>query len=203
MATVLEVDHVVLVAKAIADYLHFTGDAWEAIAAQLILEKGWAWWAQEGGNWNIGNVTNNGVQSGFADYASLVAGEEGYVKTLENGDYDAVLHAGRSGDLKATLQTLSSSPWCDPPYGNVLDAVWTTFHTLYVSWVEKASAPAKEEPKQSKYEWISITADPPLNSLWGIADHVYGSGLLYPTILRLNPGIQPRNLQVGQKVRVK
>lgn len=202
MPNKLEVSHVVAVAKAIGDYLDFTGEAWQAIAAQLILEKGWAWWAKEGGNWNIGNVTNGGVGNGFASYTGLLDAESAYVSTLENGDYTSVIDAGKTGDLKKTLQALASSPWSDPPYGNVLTAVWETFDSLYVQWIKDASVPASGSPV-AEGSFVTVTEGPPTNTLWGIAEKEYGSGLLYPTLLRLNPGIQPRGLIVGQKVRVR
>ena len=190
MANKLEVDHLVLVAKAIADYLQFKGDTWQAIAAQLALEKGWAWWANEGGNWNVANVTNGGVTNGFADYASLVAGEQGYVNTMENGLYQKVLEAGRSGDLPATLEALAASPWCDPPYGAVLNSVFDTFHRLYLTFEATAKEPAKVETPPTGEEWVTVTVNPPFNTLWGIAETKLGSGLLFPTLLKLNPGIQ-------------
>lgn len=69
---------------------------------------------------------------------------------------------------------------------------------------------AAEQKKQQKAqanasgaEYVTVTKNPPYNTLWGIAQAKLGNGTRWHELLKLNPGIIPSRLQVGQKVRVK
>ncbi len=53
--------------------------------------------------------------------------------------------------------------------------------------------------------YVTVTDVPPHNTLWGIANDpkVFGNGNEWVQLLKLNPGVIPSLLKVGQQIRVR
>lgn len=95
----------------------FEAAAADGFAAQFVQEKGWAWWQKPEGNFNIGNVQNNGV---VVFCQTMDEGLTLYLQTLRNGFYNSVIQAAEAGNAEGVAQALAVSPWADPPYGETL-----------------------------------------------------------------------------------
>lgn len=178
-----------------------------AVAAQFIQEKGWEWFLEPAAPFNIGNTTNGGVENGFAEFATLQEGIEGYCHVLletsfDNGVtkvYQNVIDEIRGGTAESVLEALCNSPYCVPAYPLApLQDIMAIVDELYAEHLG-ANPPTLDTGEV----YVEVTARPPHNTLWGIATDTEGQGRLWTNFIPLNPGLDARRLQVGQKIRVK
>ena len=145
--------------------------------------------------------------------------------------YQNVLDALHTGVPSTILTALSHSPWCDPAYDLVtLTSVMEEViqknrgvpmvdHSTQIVTLEKqiaeletqlATAKKELETVQAeqatvKQNYVTVTDVPPHNTLWGIASDpsVFGNGNEWVQLLKLNPGVIPSLLKVGQQIRVR
>ena len=142
--------------------------------------------------------------------------------------YQNVIDAILTGTQETVLEALHASPWCDPPYPlkelqadleevvsltgtpdtqtatlqSKIDAINAQIATL-----QKEIATLETEKKTvASEEFVTIGSTQKgikLNSLWDVAELVYGGGSQWPKLLPLNPGIHPGMIQDGQEIRIK
>ena len=145
--------------------------------------------------------------------------------------YQNVLDAFHSGVPSTILTALSHSPWCDPAYNlttltSVMDEVIKNYqgvpivdHSTEITAIEKQIAELETQLANAKKEletcqteqanvnknYVTVTDIPPHNTLWGIANdpNVFGNGNEWVQLLKLNPGVIPSLLKVGQQIRVR
>ena len=145
--------------------------------------------------------------------------------------YQNVLDALHTGVLSAILNALTHSPWSDPAYdlatlasimGEVIQqyqGVPIVDYSTQIATLEKriveletqlATAKKELETYQSEQldankNYVTVTDVPPHNTLWGIANDpsVFGNGNEWVQLLKLNPGVIPSLLKVGQQIRVR
>lgn len=186
-------------AQLAAAVIGFSADAWLAIAAQFVQEKGDAYWTAYP-HVSEFNFSNTGIVGGEA-LNSEGAGITAYAYTLlisNPAAYKDYVDAGRRGDLQAAVAALAISPWANPPYGHVIMDVLDSVLGGVPSSAGSTPAPS-EPPSTSSERWVTVTASPPDNTMWGMGQ---SRGIAVQTIMRLNPGVDPRDLQVGQRIRI-
>lgn len=190
---------------------------WIAIATQFVQEKGYHFWESPGFPFNVGNIKGfQGKELVFLDFETLQAGVDGYVHFLTHdpaGYYEHVVQAIQEGTPEEVLQALSESKFCDPPYplyelNSILDHLEMVFglqehnHPNYPNATAPKPTPTQTEP--NGHEYVTVTRFPTKHStLWGIALDALGNGNRWRDLAKINPGINPGRLYVGEKIRVK
>lgn len=197
---------------------------WVAIAVQWAQEKGWDWWENPQSPYNVGNLYDgNGSYRTFSD---LNSGVIAYINFLTKDDikgyYREILNNLRTGSVDSTLQAMSKSPYCDPPYpmaelSGVLAVLIQKYEAEYghspVGFEKpEPKKPPSEPPKPEKptqaspvEEWVDVTPWPSkLSTLWGIAQYRFGdaNGYRWKELLPLNPHLR-LPLHVGDHIRVR
>lgn len=146
--------------------------------------------------------------------------------------YHPIVQAFQTGTPEDVLKALSESPWCKPPYPLVelegvlkminenaqpLD-VQTQAKEAEIATIEKQISDLQTQLSQKQSElaslqqsgststekFVDVTQSQPNNTLWGIMveQGKQGNAITLSDLYRLNPGVNPTHLQVGQKIRV-
>lgn len=181
-----------------AGVLGFGPNTETVIAGQWLGEKGDKYWEDYPNvtEFNFGNVATT------ERIASPGAGIVLYCYTLLLGNpsaYAEFVAEGRANNASACIDALCASPWANPHYdANVLQS-W--IDTVYgANQPSNPSLSPSNSPNPATEEWATVTESPPNNTIWGMGQ---SRGIPVQQILRLNPGINPRDLQIGERVRVR
>lgn len=178
------------------------------------------------GGVQAGFATYPSLYHGLLATVSLLENGTNYNPTI----YHPIVTAIKNGTIADVLGALSQSPWCDPPYPlseleGVLKIVEQNAepiqaqqqaHLSKIGQVESDIAKLQAELSSlqaelsqlevpSQVDTVEVTSTPPTNTLWGImvSQGQAGNGITLSDLYRLNPGVNPTRLVVGQKIRVK
>lgn len=178
------------IARKILATLEISQTAFNAIAAQLIQEKGWPYWSDypNVADFNFGNVQADVNGHPLPEITSQAAGIVAYCFVLlvtNPSGYANYFKALESGEADAAVQALAVSPWASPPYGKDLLALYDEMLGIVAA------------PEVKSYQTYTVKAG---DNLWAIASQ---HGVTVQDLLRINPSIRNPNLiDVGQIINI-
>lgn len=163
-------------------------------------ELGMAWVNEHDRNYNIG------LESSFQSYGPketpVVDPELPHDTVLNEGD-----HGPAVAELQQDLRQEGFNPGpVDGDFGPETKQAVEELQQADGLQVDGIDGPKTEaaiaEHEHPTAEYVEVD-NGKYNSFYNIAFHVYGRGDQWPALIRLNPGIDPRKLEIGQKIRVK